>query len=90
MEKLKLDVPTTLIARIVMMREDYRDEVLVYGFINESFASSEYENIQRLPKYLIQLISQWICNEWLHLICPATGQQWKIHIDALLTCVTHT
>lgn len=85
LKTLKAKCPvTTGLVRAVMMTNEKRDEVMVYGFVNQCFESEEYQNIQRLPKYLIQLISQWISNEYIHLIDQMTGNHWKIHIDEIL------
>lgn len=41
-----------------------------------------------IPGYLIQLINQWYCNEYLHLFCHKKfvmwNTHWKIHLDLLL------
>ena len=70
--------------RAITMRNEKRDELAVFGFVNQCFASSEYQNIQRLPFYLIRLIAEWISNEYIHLIDIENGKHWKIHIDHIL------
>ena len=76
--------PVPSIFKPVLMRNEKRDELLVFGFVNRCFALSEYQNIQRLPLYLIRLIAEWISNEYIHLINNFTGVHWIIHIDQIL------
>merc|ERR1712228_387921 len=73
--------------RAVLMRNEQRDELIVYAFVNRCFQSAEYENIKRLPKYLIQLICQRMNNEWIHLIDFIGSNHWKINIDEILKTV---
>merc|ERR1712087_1040812 len=47
---------------------DSKDGILVCGFINECFKSKEFENIQLLPDYLINIIAQWYGSEMIHWI----------------------
>lgn len=64
-----------------------RDDLLVFGYVQELFKSPEYQTIPLLPYYLIKLIGKWISFENIHL----TGVQedelitvhWKINIDKI-------
>ena len=87
MQKSKIKCPQScesLYYHAVSMRNEQRDELMVFGFVNRCFASSEYQNIQRLPYYLVRLIAEWTSNEWIHLIDDDAKLHWKICLDELL------
>ena len=64
-------------------RDDARDELLTFGFINHCYTSSQFRNVQLLPHYLIRLITNWICHENIHLI-STDGDHWFIDIDSFI------
>merc|ERR1712228_143680 len=82
LQKSPIKCPRQCKYKAVMMRNKKRDELMVFGFINQCFESAEYQNIQRLPYYLVRFIAQWISNEWIHLM--VVNGHWKIHIDEVL------
>lgn len=83
--KSKIELPSSKrFFSAVMMRNEKRDELMAFGFVNHCFVSAEYEDIQKLPFYLIRLIAEWISNEWIHLIYCEENEHWKIHIDEVL------
>merc|ERR1712228_273724 len=70
---------------IIVGCDEFRKELMVFGFINQCFDSAEYANIQRLPFYLIQFIALWVSNdEWIHVISRQNVRHWKIHADTIL------
>merc|ERR1712130_67608 len=78
MRKSAIECPTSV--HVISMKNEKLDELMVFGFVNRCFASSEFQNIQRLPHYLIRLIAEWISNEWIYLIkerFDGNGEHWK-------------
>ena len=77
----------------IILRDDKRDELLVFGFINQCFRNKEMINVQILPVYLIKLIRGWVCIEMVHLIAWTKDWDrkylhWKINVDDILTTTT--
>merc|ERR1712129_603466 len=54
------------LASAMTMRNEKSDEMIVYGFVRRCFA--EYKDMAMLPKYLTQLLYEWICNDYIHLV----------------------
>eukprot|EP01084_Bolivina_argentea_P310623 537545_1 len=51
---------------IVNNEED--DDLLVFGYVKELYGSGCFNDVQQMPHYLIQLIRNYVCNEFIHLI----------------------
>eukprot|EP01084_Bolivina_argentea_P251776 422425_1 len=69
----------------VMVNNEYSDKLLSCGFINQCFNSSEFNNIQVLPHYLIKLIRTFVCTEFIHLLIEdEDGSHWKINVDDII------
>eukprot|EP01084_Bolivina_argentea_P091570 164827_1 len=59
------------------------DELLSHGFIRNTWEEKHFENIMYIPYYLIQIITQYYNNEYLHVMeCKA--KRWKIKLDDIL------
>merc|ERR1712130_230157 len=67
-----------------MIRDTYRDELIVFGFVNQCFASQEFENMQQFSSGFMQFLCQWVSNEYIHLIIPYSCQHWRISVDLIL------
>ena len=78
----------------IILRDDKRDELLVFRFINLCYRNKEMLNVQVLPVYLIKLIRDRICNEMVHVI--TWGEQnkdcehWEISVDEILAIENST
>ena len=93
----KIKCPMSGRFNATLVYDDNRDELLTFGFINECFRSSAFEDIRKLPHYLIQLIRRRISIEYVHLLfhrhragagvkCPENNH-WKINVDHLLASI---
>eukprot|EP01084_Bolivina_argentea_P310624 537546_1 len=51
---------------VVNNEED--DDLLVFGYVKELYGSGCFNDVQQMPHYLIQLIRNYVCNEFIHLI----------------------
>lgn len=82
--------PIYPIFRAYLLRDQEGDELLTFGFVRRTFKSPGFQNMQRLPHYLIQLIGKWIHNEYLHLMdhqddtTSGEANHSKINVDDIL------
>ena len=51
----------------IMIRDATRDKLLTFGYVNTCFKMKEFKDVQVLPHYLIQLITQWFVMEYAHI-----------------------
>ena len=65
------------------------DELITFGFINDCYKSNNFQNVQVLPFYLIQLISHWLCIQEIYLLQYGVkgGGHWKIDVDDILQSI---
>eukprot|EP01084_Bolivina_argentea_P264519 448094_1 len=82
-----LECPEAGSYNATIMRDDIMDELMVFGYVNQCFATDEFVSVQKLPFYLIKLINRWICNEWIYLVQYISGKHWKIHVDSIIQSV---
>ena len=70
----------------VMVNNSENDELLTFGFVNKCFRSSQFNDIQALPYYLITLIGNWVCSEFIHIVNTDHngGNHWKINVEAIM------
>ncbi len=69
--------------KAVMANNSQNDELLTFGFVNECFRSSQFNDIQVLPYYLVKLIGNWVCYEFIHIVAD-DGKHWRLNIDTIL------
>eukprot|EP01084_Bolivina_argentea_P017928 33436_1 len=70
-----------------LTRNDEKDELLAFGFINDCFTLSELSDVPPLPPYLIRFISNYVCNETIHLISKSNEKKsvhWLINVDKII------
>ena len=79
-----------------MIYNNHRDEILTFGFVDACFRSSEFENIIKLPHYLVKLIGKWISIEYVHLLLHQQAvrdigysgiNHCRINVDDILTSI---
>ena len=72
----------------ICMGDDKRDELLVFGFVNDLYQAKEFKNLRKLPVCLINLILKRVNNEYLHILQLSyhddDNQHYKINIDDIL------
>eukprot|EP01084_Bolivina_argentea_P310626 537550_1 len=69
---------------IVNNKED--DDLLVFGYVNQFYRSGCFNNVEEIPHYLIQLIRNYVCNEFIHLIKKySSAEHWKIDVDCIIS-----
>lgn len=77
----------------VLLADPKRDELLIFGFVNQSFLHPSFKSVQILPRYLIQMMTKWLSFETVHLFWnrPDFGVNrsvhWTINIDDILRAV---
>ncbi len=52
--------------RAVTLANPKRDNLLVHGFVNQTFKQPAFKGMQLLPLYLIQMMVKWLCTEHVH------------------------
>ena len=93
--KSKIKCPLIASFNATLVYDDKRDELLTFGFINACFRSLEFENMIKLPHYLIKHIKKWISIEYVHLIFHEYSNSkaislinhWKINVDDILKSI---
>eukprot|EP01084_Bolivina_argentea_P288615 495393_1 len=83
--KSSIKCPLRTQYRGVIMKNDYKDELLTFGFIHKLFIDGTMNDVQELPCYIIKLISEWVSNDYIHLIEFNSGKHWKISVDHILS-----
>ena len=63
------------------------DSLVTCGFINECFRSSTFKHIQPMPHYLVQLISNKVSFEYIHIVQANNGNHWMLNVDDILCFV---
>merc|ERR1712150_270345 len=58
--EIKCPIPSRYHA--VSLGSKEQDELVVFGFINQSYKDSNLRNVQSLPIHIIQMMCKWYCN----------------------------
>lgn len=66
------------------LRNEFREDLLLFGYVNNLWKSEEYSHTPTLPFYLIKLIAQWICLDKIRLSNTFNGSYWEIDVDQVL------
>ena len=69
----------------ISMTNEHQDELLVFGFIHESYQNKEWNNILKLPIYLMKFVLKFIVTEYIHILGQYNRKHFKINVDHLLT-----
>ena len=77
--KLKCPTGSSGPMRAVCINYKQRDELMVFGFVNEFQNNNNQTNI---PVYLINIILCYIFSEYIHIFCDS--EHWKLNIDNIL------
>eukprot|EP01084_Bolivina_argentea_P129216 228243_1 len=78
--------------RAVLTRNDEKDEILTFGFINYCFKLAELSHIQPMPYYLQKIIANYVCFEQIHifdvpLMSNSNKSHWSINVDKIIQSV---
>lgn len=78
---------------LLSMRDEKVEQMVTFGFVRNCFDSEELKDVRRLPRYIIELIAQWVEMEYIHLLREKKAQSqeeghWRSHIDHILKCCT--
>ena len=71
----------------LVMRSASRAQELAFGFVNQSFKSSEMKGVQMLPRSLVQLIVDWVDAKAVHLLQKVGNGRWRVDVDRILSSV---
>ena len=80
-------------ATSAITRNNDKENLLTFGFVNQCFNTKNYENMQQLPFYLIKLIEKWVCFETMHVIIDDSTEDkiqnthWIIDVDTILSSI---
>lgn len=80
---VKLPVENVMIN---MHNNEFGKNLLIFGYVNELWKSSEYSYVPSLPIYLIRLIGKCMHIEYVHIIKADknTSLHWRINVDDIL------
>jgi len=74
--------------RAICMSNKARDEIMVFGFVNQFIRGNCDNNnlmFNHFPHYLTQIIIRYIWTEDVHIMCGF--HHWKINIDEILSSI---
>ena len=60
------------------------DNLLTFGFVHDLYKEEEFDDVQKMPSDLVQLIGHWISRQTVYLMEYGSGQHWKINLDHIL------
>lgn len=86
-----IECPVPSCYRTISLGSDLQDETTMFGFVNRCYKSSSMRNVQTLPIDIIQMMSQWYCDERVHLFAVdrrvADGEDnnhWQVDLDEII------
>eukprot|EP01084_Bolivina_argentea_P257307 433472_1 len=71
----------------ITMCNDMEDELIVFGYIRSLWRNDNiFDSVTFPPFYIIKLINDWYCNEYLHILETVNDPvyHWKIHVDKII------
>ena len=71
----------------IIMRNNRNDKFLTYGFIRNCYKDQSFQNLQQMPRYLLDYIFHWVWMETMHLIWFV--DHWIIDVDIIVNAVTY-
>ena len=88
MSKSDIKTPTIARATAIITRDDERDSLLTFGFVNQCYKMEEFGDVQALPFYIIKLMEKWVCFEMIHVIQLLTNDlpvvHWTMDVDKII------
>ena len=76
-------IPTDNYVAITMM-DRKQDNVLVHGFVNQSFKQPDFKDLPPMPLYMTQMMAKWFCREYVHLRSTDNTMNVRINVDNIL------
>ena len=81
--------------KCVLMVNKHSDDLLMTGFVNQSYKEQQFQNVQPIPVQVIGLMRKWWCRDFIHVVegheflLPAKmyssdGRHFKIAVDDVL------
>lgn len=75
--------------KAICMRDKIKENLIVFGFINQLFQNHQWNDIIQLPFYLKQFIQSFFIVEYLHILALSMNEQigkhFKINVDHLFS-----
>lgn len=68
---------------VITWNDPCRNEIITFGFVKRAYKEPQFQELQMLPRYLIQMISKWFCNEKVTLV-ERNGDFERIDVDEIL------
>ena len=68
----------------IITKNEFAEELLVFGYVNKVFKGKKFTNVQQLPFYLITLIGKWISIEYVHFLSNRSSKHWRINVDSII------
>ena len=82
--KSEIELPSNNFPFLIITKDDNRDSLATFGFVNRCFRKEKYRDIQPLPFYLVKLIENWVSYETLHVIDNPKECHWTIDLDDII------
>ena len=70
---------------VMMDRNEKGEDLLVFGYMNELWRTSEFRSMPLLPFYFIRLIKKWVCIERIYMY--GTDKVYMINVDIIIQSV---
>eukprot|EP01084_Bolivina_argentea_P041001 75667_1 len=71
----------------VITNDKSYDGLLTFAYIHDCFKLSSFNNLQAMPIYLIQLVSEWVCNEEINLLVSGKRSHWAMNVDDIIQSI---
>ena len=70
---------------VSVIQNQIRDNLIIYGYINDLWKSQQFQTFNKFPIHLINLIGQWIKYDRVHLI--GQGYHWSLSVDQIFQSI---
>ena len=83
-----LRFPASRDVQAITVGDPQRDELVTFGFVNQTYKRPEFRHMKVPPRYLIQMIGKWHNSEYIHLMSVRGGkEQWRIPVAEILNSI---
>ena len=85
-----IEAPSATMSKaVVLTRNDQRENLSTFGFINDCYKMCRFHGVQVMSFYLIKIIDKYVCYETLHLLIrkgagDPSKTHWTIAVDKII------
>ena len=68
----------------VVIRGQREEKLSVFGYIRRLYDTKEFKELAAMPVHIMELISEWICINYVHLVPRGDGSHFRIAVNDIL------